>query len=116
MKVKIAYILITTALVMGAFLVGKSSQQQPSIPLSNIAEYYINSDGYITLTIKDIRNIDDDINKPIITNYLAENGIPDVTAEMENNLLNVSSVTDYEANANLLTLYTQNGDAWVIEK
>lgn len=100
---------------MGAFLVGKSTQQ-PSIPLSNIAEYYINLDGYVTLTIKDIKNIDDDKDKPIITNYLAENGIPDITAEMENNLLNVSSVTDYEANANLLTLYTQSGDAWVIEK
>ena len=115
MKHKIAYLITTTALVMGAFLVGKSIQE-PSIPVSDIADYYINENGILTIEMCDVRNIHDNWNEPVYTNYLAEQGIPDITAETENNLLNLASVTGYETNGNTLTLTDRNGNAWVIEK
>ena len=49
MKRKIAYILTTSALVMGAFFIGKSAQLNHSIPIEDIACYYTNADGYITI-------------------------------------------------------------------
>ena len=49
MKRKIAYILTTSALVMDAFFIGKSAQLNHSIPIEDIACYYTNADGYITI-------------------------------------------------------------------
>ena len=54
MKRKIAYILTTSALVMGAFFIGKSAQLNHSIPIEDIACYYTNADGYITIELKDV--------------------------------------------------------------
>lgn len=54
MKAKIAYAITTVALVMGAFLVGKSTQLNHSIPIEDIACYYTNADGYITIELKDV--------------------------------------------------------------
>lgn len=50
----IKHIIITSALVMGAFLVGKSAQLNHSIPTEDIACWYTNADGYITVELKDI--------------------------------------------------------------
>lgn len=115
MKHKIAYILTTTALVMSAFLIGKTAHQ-PSIPVDDVAAYYVDSNGNLNLEMKDVRCIEDDWDNPIYTNYLAEQGMPDITAQTENNILNLASVTDYEANGTTLTLTDRNGDSWVIEK
>lgn len=115
MKAKIAYFITTTALITSAFLIGKTVHQ-PSIPVDDISAYYIDSNGNLNLEMKDIRCIEDNWNNPIYTNYLAENGVPDITAQTENNILNLASVTDYEATENTLTLTDRNGDSWVIEK
>mgnify|MGYP000564031836 CR=1 FL=1 len=40
MKRKMAYTFITTALVMSAFLIGKTAHQ-PSIPVDDVAAYYV---------------------------------------------------------------------------
>ena len=115
MKRKIAYIITTSALIMSAFLIGKTAHQ-PSIPVDDVAAYYVDSNGNLNLEMKDVRCIEDDWDNPIYTNYLAEQGVPDITAQTENNILNLASVTDYEANGNILTLTDRNGDSWVIEK
>lgn len=115
MKRKIAYILTTSALVMGAFLIGKTAHQ-PSIPVDDVAAYYIDSNGNLNLEMKDVRCIEDDWDNPIYTNYLTEQGVPDITAQTENNILNLALVTDYEATETTLTLTDRNGDSWVIEK
>ena len=115
MKARILYALTTSALVMSAFFIGKTAHQ-PSIPVDDVAAYYIDSNGNLNLEMKDVRCIEDNWDNPIYTNYLAEQGIPDITAQMENNILNLASVTDYEANGNILTLTDCNGDSWVIEK
>lgn len=115
MKAKILYLVTTTALVMSAFLIGKTVHQ-PSIPVDDVAAYYVDSNGNLNLEMKDVRCINDDWDNPIYTNYLAEQGIPDITAQTENNILNLASVTDYETNGNILTLTDRNGDSWVIEK
>lgn len=60
MKAKIAYAITTVALVMGAFFIGKSAQLNHSIPTEDIACYYTNSDGYITVELKDITHQLDD--------------------------------------------------------
>ena len=115
MKAKIAYIITTSALVMSAFLIGKTAHQ-PSIPVDDVAAYYIDNNGNLNLEMKDVRCIEDNWDNPIYTNYLAEQGIPDITAQMENNILNLASVTDYEATETTLTLTDRNGGSWVIEK
>lgn len=67
MKAKIAYAITTTALVMGAFLIGKTSvptqiitktpinsiQLEKAIPLSDVACWYV-KDDYITIELKDV--------------------------------------------------------------
>ena len=115
MKNKILYILTTTVLITSAFLIGKTVHQ-PSIPVDDISAYYVDSNGNLNLEMKDIRCIEDNWNNPIYTNYLAENGVPDITTQTENNILNLASVTDYEATETTLTLTDRNGDSWVIEK
>lgn len=115
MKAKILYALTTSVLVMSAFLIGKTTYQ-PSIPVDDVAAYYIDSNGNLNLEMKDVRCINDNWNNPIYTNYLAEQGVPDITAQIENNILNLASVTDYEATETTLTLTDRNGDSWVIEK
>ena len=115
MKRKITYLITTTALVMSAFFIGKTAHQ-PSIPVDDVAAYYVDSNGNLNLEMKDVCCIEDNWRNPIYTNYLAEQGVPDITAQTENNILNLASVTDYEANGNILTLTDRNGDSWVIEK
>ena len=66
MKAKILYTIITSALVMSAFLIGKSSptqiitktpinsiQLEKAIPLSDVACWYV-KDDYITIELKDV--------------------------------------------------------------
>ena len=50
MKRKIAYTFITSALVMSAFLIGKTAHQ-PSIPVDDVAAYYVDSNGNIINTL-----------------------------------------------------------------
>ena len=54
MKAKIAYLITTTALIMGAFFIGKLTQLNHSIPTEDIAYWYTNADGYITVELKDV--------------------------------------------------------------
>lgn len=76
MKHKITYLIITSALVMSAFLIGKSTapkqiitktainsiQLEKAIPLSDVACWYV-KDRYITVELKDVtRQLDDKAN------------------------------------------------------
>lgn len=115
MKAKIAYTFITSALVMSAFLIGKTAHQ-PSIPVDDISAYYVDNNGNLNLEMKDVCCIEDNWNNPVYTNYLAEQGIPDITAQKEKNILNLASVTNYETTETTLTLIDRNGDSWVINK
>ncbi len=57
-KHKIAYTFITSALVMSAFLIGKTAHQ-PSIPVDDVAAYYIDSNGSLNLEMKDAAEYQD---------------------------------------------------------
>lgn len=75
MKAKITYAITTIALVMSAFLIGKSSptqiitktpinsiQLEKAIPLSDVACWYV-KDDYITIELKDVtRQLDNKAN------------------------------------------------------
>ena len=54
MKRKITYLITTTALITSAFFIGKSVQLNHSIPTEDIACWYTNADGYITVELKDV--------------------------------------------------------------
>lgn len=67
MKRKIAYLITTAALITSAFFIGKSAQLNHSIPTEDIACYYTNADGYITVELKDVtRQLDNKANAKII--------------------------------------------------
>lgn len=54
MKRKITYLITTTALITSTFFIGKSVQLNHSIPTEDIACWYTNADGYITVELKDV--------------------------------------------------------------
>ena len=58
MKAKILYELTTSALVMSAFLIGKTAHQ-PSIPVDDVAAYYIDSNENLNLEMKDAAEYQD---------------------------------------------------------
>ena len=63
MKRKTAYLITTAALITSAFFIGKSVQLNHSIPTEDIACYYPNADGYITVELKDVtRQLDNMVN------------------------------------------------------
>ena len=83
MKRKIAYVITTTILIMGAFFIGKSAQLNHSIPTEDIACYYTNSDGYITVELKDITHQLDNKANASYTDVLKD--IPNETVTYKNN-------------------------------
>lgn len=114
MKAKIAYAITTVALVMGAFLVGKSAQLNHSIPTEDIACYYTNSDGYITVELKDItRQLDNKANASY-TDLLKD--IPNETVTYKNNMVNMSKVTDFTATESELQIYLEDGSEYYWER
>ena len=58
MKRKILYFITTSALVMSAFLIGKTAHQ-PSIPVDDVAAYYVDSNGNLNLEMKDAAEYQD---------------------------------------------------------
>ena len=88
MKRKVVYTVITGALMVGAFFTGSSIHNGESrnmgnpaseitevseapepteisgIPTDDIADYYINSYGYITLELCDVQNVNGDPGNP----------------------------------------------------
>lgn len=134
---KIVYIVITGALMMGAFFTGSSIHNGESrnmgnpdtevseapeptemsgIPTDDIADYYINSYGYITLELCDVQNVNGDPGNPKYIDYLREKGIPDITEDMHDAYLDLSTVTGYDEHDGILTLHTESGDDLIINK
>lgn len=137
MKRKIIYTIITGALMMGAFFAGSSIHNGESrnignpdtevseapeptemsgIPTDDIADYYINSYGYITLELCDVQNVNGDPGNPKYIDYLREKGIPDITEDMHDAYFDLSTVTGYDEHDGILTLHTESGDDWIISK
>lgn len=137
MKRKIVYTVITGALMMGAFFAGSSIHNGESrnmgnpdtevseapeptemsgIPTDDIADYYINSYGYITLELCDVQNVNGDPGNPKYIDYLREKGIPDITEDMHDAYFDLSTVTGYDEHDGILTLHTESGDDWIISK
>lgn len=140
MKRKIVYAVITGALMMGAFFTGSSIHNGESrnmgnpaseitegseapeptemsgIPTDDIADYYINSYGYITLELCDVQNVNGDPGNPKYIDYLREKGIPDITEDMHDAYFDLSTVTGYDEHDGILTLHTESGDDWIISK
>ena len=140
MKRKVVYTVITGALMVGAFFTGSSIHNGESrnmgnpaseitevseapepteisgIPTDDIADYYINSYGYITLELCDVQNVNDDPGNPKYIDYLREKGIPDITEDMHDAYFDLSTVTGYDEHDGILTLHTVSGDDWIISK
>lgn len=137
MKRKIVYTVITGALMMGAFFAGNSIHNGESrnmgnpdtevseapkptevsgIPTDDIADYYINSYGYITLELCDVQNVNGDPGNPKYIDYLREKGIPDITEDMHDAYFDLSTVTGYDEHDGILTLHTESGDDLIINK
>lgn len=140
MKRKVIYTVITVALMMGAFFTGSSIHNGESrnmgnpaseitevseapeptemsgIPTDDIADYYINSYGYITLELCDAQNVNGDPGNPKYIDYLREKGIPDITEDMHDAYFDLSTVTGYDEHDGILTLHTESGDDWIISK
>lgn len=114
MKRKIAYTFITSALVMSAFFIGKSAQLNHSIPTKDIACYYTNADGYITVELKDVtRQLDNKANASY-TDVLKD--IPNETEAYKNNIVNMSKVTDFSATETSLQIYLEDGSGYYWER
>lgn len=140
MKRKIIYTVITGALMVGAFFTGSSihngesrnmgnpaseitevseapeSTEMSGIPTDDIADYYINSYGYITLELCDVQNVNGDPRNPKYIDYLREKGIPDITEDMHDAYFDLSTVTGYDEHDGILTLHTESGDDLIINK
>ena len=123
MKNKITYLIITSALVMSAFLIGKSTapkqiitktainsiQLEKAIPLSDVACWYV-KDGYITVELKDVtRQLDDKANASY-TDVLKD--IPNETITYRNNMIDISKVTDFTATESKLQIYLEDGSGY----
>lgn len=127
MKRKILYTLITSALVMSAFLIGKSTapkqiitktainsiQLEKAIPLSDVACWYV-KDGYITVELKDVTRQLDNKENASYTDVLKD--IPNETEAYKNNMVNMSKVTDFTATETSLQIYLEDGSGYYWEK
>ena len=127
MKHKITYLIITSALVMSAFLIGKSTapkqiitktainsiQLEKAIPLSDVACWYV-KDGYITVELKDVtRQLDDKANASY-TDVLKD--IPNETMTYRNNMIDISNITDFTATESKLQIYLEDGSGYYWER
>lgn len=127
MKHKIIYLIITSALVMSAFLIGKSTapkqiitktainsiQLEKAIPLSDVACWYV-KDGYITVELKDVtRQLDDKANASY-TDVLKD--IPNETMTYRNNMIDISKITDFTATESKLQIYLEDGSGYYWER
>lgn len=127
MKHKITYLIITSALVMSAFLIGKSTapkqiitktainsiQLEKAIPLSDVACWYV-KDGYITVELKDVtRQLDDKANASY-TDVLKD--IPNETMTYRNNMIDISKITDFTATESKLQIYLEDGSGYYWER
>lgn len=133
MKSKIAYLITTTVLVMGAFLVGKSTaprqqiitktkvaetevntiQLEKTIPLSDVACWY-KKDGYITIELKDVTHQLDNYANASYSDVLKD--IPNETTTYRNTMVDMSKLTDFLADENGLQLYLSDGSGYYWEK
>lgn len=135
MKKKIVYLFITAVISTTAFLIGASTRieataettipdgyipMETAIPVSDIACWYVNNAGCISVDLKDITYQLDDKTNASYTDVLIH--VPRMLTESEigsdigSDMLDLNSVSDYETNENVLTLYTNTGDSYVIEK
>ena len=127
MKNKILYALATSALVMSAFFIGKSTaprqiitktpinsiQLEKAIPISDVACWY-KKDGYITVELKDVTHQLDNKANTSYTDILKD--IPNETTTYRNTMVDMSKVTDFSATETGLQLYLSDGAGYYWEK
>lgn len=110
----IKHIIITSALVMGAFFIGKSAQLNHSIPTEDISCWYTNADGYTIVELKDVtRQLDNKANAKY-TDVLKD--IPNETETYKNNMIDMSKVTDFTATESGLRIYLEDGSGYYWER
>lgn len=122
MKHKITYLITTSALVMGAFFIGKSTTSIPNnyipmetaIPVEDIAEQYIGTDGYLTVELKDLSYQLDNKENASYTDVLKD--IPNETVTYRNTMVDMSKVTDFYTTENSLQLYMFDGSGYYWER
>lgn len=130
MKAKIAYTLTTTALVMSAFLIGKYTTpvretiitkvpanyipMETAIPVEDIAEQYIGTNGYLTVELKDLScQLDDKANVSYADVLM---NIPDTTQEHKANEIDLRDINVIEDNGNYYSIILNDGNEYVIDK
>lgn len=122
MKNKITYLIITSALVMGAFLIGKSTTSihnnyipmETAIPIEDIAEQYIGEDGYLTVELKDLSYQLDDKTNANYTDVLAD--VPDTTREHRKSEIDLRNISAIEDNGSYYSIILNDGNEYVIDK
>lgn len=122
MKAKIAYAITTVALVMGVFLIGKSTTSihnnyipmETAIPVEDIAEQYIGEDGYLTVELKDLSYQFDDKANANYTDVLAD--VPDTTQEHRENEIDLRNIFAIEDNESYYSIILNDGNEYIINK
>ena len=122
MKRKIVYLITTTALVMGAFLIGKFTTpihnnyipMETAIPVEDIAEQYIGEDGYLTVELKDLSYQLDDKTNANYTDVLAD--VPDTTREHRKSEIDLRNISAIEDNGSYYSIILNDGNEYVIDK
>ena len=84
------------------------------IPLEDIANYYVDTDDYLCISLKDVGNQLDDLENLSYVEVL-EN-IPDMTEEYQNNMVDMSQVVDFAVTDDGLYLYMTDGSGYYWEK
>lgn len=128
MRRKIEYLFIMAVVSATAFLIGATTKteatteavipegyipMETAIPTSDIAEWHVNANGYLEVTLKDVAYQEGNENNASYTDVLMH--VPHMISR-ENNTLNLNSVSGYDTNENELTIYTSDGNEYVIEK
>lgn len=89
-------------------------QLEKAIPLSDVACWYTNVDGYITIELKDVTHQLDSKANANYTDILKN--IPNETITYINNMVDMSKVSDFTATENSLSIYLEDGLGYYWEK
>lgn len=84
------------------------------IPLSDVACYYIDENGYLGFALKDVNNQLDNDNNRSYADIM--DGLTDKTKDFKNNFIDMNRVTDYTADDNGLQIFLDDGTGYYWER